>query len=199
MSTPDVEVRRSRRRRRTVSAYRDGGRTVVLIPASFSVAEERRWVDRMVDRLARGERRRRLSDSDLAARATRLSERYLGGHARPASVRWVSTMEKRWGSCTPADGSIRISERLRDLPGYVLDYVLLHELAHLLVHGHGPAFWRLLASYPRLDRARGFLDGVAHAAGEDTPDDGSVDDEDDPDPVRGSAVVESPASGGDEA
>lgn len=165
MPPSDVEVRRSRRRRRTVSAYRDGGRTVVLIPASFSAAEEARWVERMLDRLARGEQRQDLSDEDLAARAQRLSARYLGGHARPESVRWVATMDKRWASCTPSTGAIRVSERLREVPGHVLDYVLLHELAHLLVAGHGPAFWRLLSSYPRLERSRGFLDGLAHAGG----------------------------------
>ena len=74
-------------------------------------------------------------------------------------------MGRRWGSCTPSEGTIRVSDRLRDVPDHVLDYVLLHELAHLLVPGHGPAFWRLLASYPRLERARGFLDGLAHAEG----------------------------------
>jgi predicted metal-dependent hydrolase len=165
VGTQDVEVRRSRRRRRTVSAYRDGGRVVVLIPASFSPAEEARWVERMVARLATGERRRPATDAALTERATRLSARYLGGHARPASVRWVSTMGRRWASCTPADGTIRVSDRLRDVPAHVLDYVLLHELAHLLVPGHGPGFWRLLGSYPRLERARGFLDGLAHAEG----------------------------------
>ena len=148
-----------------MSAYRDGGRTVVLIPASFSAAEEARWVDRMLLRLARGESRRPVGDDALAARAARLSDRYLGGHARPQSVRWVSTMEKRWASCTPTEGTIRVSDRLQDVPGHVLDYVLLHELAHLLVAGHGPGFWRLLGSYPRLERARGFLDGFAHASG----------------------------------
>jgi predicted metal-dependent hydrolase len=165
VSTPDVEVRRSRRRRRTVSAYRDGDRTVVLIPASFTAAEEAAWVDRMLGRLAAGDTRRPASDEALGSRAARLSARYLGGHARPTGVRWVSTMGRRWASCTPADGSIRVSDRLRDVPDHVLDYVLLHELSHLLVPGHGPAFWRLLASYPRTERARGFLDGLAHAEG----------------------------------
>ncbi len=160
-----MEVRRSRRRRRTVSAYRDGDRTVVLIPASFSAAEEADWVARMLVRLAASERRREINDAGLAARAARLSHSYLGGHARPQSVRWVSTMSKRWGSCTPSEGTIRVSDRLRDVPDHVLDYVLLHELAHLLVPGHGPAFWRLLGSYPHVERARGFLDGVAHAEG----------------------------------
>lgn len=181
MTTPDVEVRRSRRRRRTVSAYREGDRTVVLVPASFSPAEEAAWVERMLARLAAGDRRRQTTDEALTARAVRLSTHYLGGHARPASVRWVSTMGRRWASCTPTDGTIRVSDRLRDVPEHVVDYVLLHELAHLLVPGHGPAFWRLLASYPRLDRARGFLDGLAHAegrpAGQDDPlDGGALDD-----------------------
>ena len=189
VSSEDVEVRRSRRRRRTVSAYRDGARTVVLIPASFSAAEEARWVERMLARLTAGDRRRKSSDAALAARAERLSGRYLGGHARPSSVRWVSTMGRRWASCTPAEGTIRVSDRLRDVPDHVLDYVLLHELAHLLVPGHGPAFWRLLASYPRLERARGFLDGLAHAEGLPLEVDGDVDPVD-----GGSAQVEGVAS-----
>ncbi|MGL5816367.1 MAG: M48 metallopeptidase family protein [Phycicoccus sp.] len=165
MAGDDVEVRRSRRRRRTVSAYRDGGRTIVLVPDDLSAAEEADWVDRMVSRLAAGARGDASSDDGLAHRAGRLSERYLGGHARPASVRWVSTMRRRWASCTPSEGTIRVSDRLRDSPDHVLDYVLLHELAHLLVPGHGPAFWRLLGSYPHLERSRGFLEGMSHAAG----------------------------------
>ncbi|HEX5566505.1 MAG TPA: M48 family metallopeptidase [Streptomyces sp.] len=158
---PDaVEVRRSARRRRTVSAYREGGRTVVLIPARMSEDEERRWVNVMLDKLAAQESRRMLDDGALAERATRLSEQYLQGRARPATVRWVTNQNTRWGSCTPAEGSIRLSHRLQGMPEYVLDYVLLHELAHLLVPGHGPRFWRLLDAYPRTERARGFLEGV---------------------------------------
>ncbi|MFD1830044.1 M48 family metallopeptidase [Streptomyces desertarenae] len=159
----DVEVRRSARRRRTVSAYREGGRTVVLIPARMSEAEERRWVDVMLDKLAAQESRRTLGDAELAERAARLSGQYLQGRARPATVRWVTNQNTRWGSCTPAEGSIRLSHRLQGMPEYVVDYVILHELAHLLVPGHGPRFWRLLESYPRTERARGFLEGVAAA------------------------------------
>ncbi len=161
----DVEVRRSRRRRRTVSAYRDGGRTVVLIPAGFTRAEEAAWVAAMVQRLAAQDRRRRPSDTALAERARELSSRYLGGQARPTSVAWVENQKARWGSCTPADGTIRISSRVRGMPVWVLDYVLLHELAHLVEPRHGAAFWALLASYPRTERARGYLEGVSATAG----------------------------------
>lgn len=156
-----VEVRRSRRRRSTVSAYRDGQTTVVAIPARFTREQEREWVARMLARLADKERRRRPSDTELERRAVGLSERYLGGLAQPSSVRWVANQGRRWGSCTPSDGTIRLSDRLRGMPSWVLDYVILHELAHLLHTGHGPGFWKLLESYPRTERARGFLEGVS--------------------------------------
>ncbi|MGW3247149.1 M48 metallopeptidase family protein [Streptomyces sp. NPDC001070] len=162
--TSAVEVRRSARRRRTVSAYREGDVTVVLIPARMSAAEEKRWVTVMLDKLAAQESRRRLGDDELGARAAQLSAQYLGGRAAPRTVRWVTNQNSRWGSCTPAEGSIRLSHRLQGMPEYVIDYVLLHELAHLLVPGHGPGFWRLLESYPRTERARGYLEGVVAAA-----------------------------------
>jgi predicted metal-dependent hydrolase len=163
-----VEVRRSQRRRRTVSAYRDGERIVVLIPAQFSRAEEREWVSRMLERINAREQRTRRTDADLAARASRLAIRYLPEHptaARPASVRWVTNQNGRWGSCTPSDRTIRISDRVQDMPDWVVDYVVLHELAHLVVPSHSTAFWSLVARYPKAERARGYLEGVAAAAG----------------------------------
>ncbi|HXR71719.1 M48 family metallopeptidase [Actinocrinis sp.] len=183
---PAVEVRRSPRRRRTVSAYREGDRTVVLIPAQMSAGEEERWVRAMLDRLERRERRSALNEPELARRAMALSAQYLAGRARPVSVRWVSNQAARWGSCTPVDGTIRISDRVRGLPEYVLDYVLLHELAHLLVPNHGAKFWALLDAYPRTERARGYLEGYARSDGsadrdgdDQDSDDSDSDDQDD--------------------
>ncbi|WP_460683331.1 M48 metallopeptidase family protein [Modestobacter lapidis] len=158
-----VEVRRSPRRRRTVTAYRENGRTVVLIPAAFSAAEEERWVDQMVAKLeTREERRRRslASDSQLMTRATSLSEAFFAGRAAPSSVRWVDNQNRRWGSCTPSEGTIRLSSRLQGMPEFVVDYVLVHELAHLLEPSHDERFWALVRAYPRTERALGFLEGV---------------------------------------
>ncbi len=160
----NVEVRRSRRRTRTVTAFRESGRTVVAIPDRFSRSQEREWVERMVARMLVSERRRVPSDVDLARRAAELSARYLAGRAVPASVAWSSRQGRRWGSCTPSEGTVRISDRLRGVPRWVLDYVLLHELVHLIHPGHGPEFWAELAAYPRTERARGFLEGFAFAA-----------------------------------
>jgi predicted metal-dependent hydrolase len=167
---PQVEVRRSTRRRRTVSAYRDGATVVVLIPSIFSRAQEREWVERMLARLeAKEHRARRGGDAGLTDRADRLARQYLDPQVtspvRPISIRWVANQRGRWGSCTPRDGTIRISERLLGMPEWVVDYVILHELAHLLTAGHGPDFWALLERYPRTSRAKGFLEGVAYASG----------------------------------
>lgn len=162
--SPRIEVRRSRRRTRTISARREHDAIVVMIPAGFSAAEEAEWVEKMVDRLVRSERRRGGSDTDLMARAAALSARYLDGRASPVSVRWVTNQNTRWGSCTPSDKTIRLSHRIRSMPAYVVDYVLLHELTHLLVHGHGERFWEWVARYPQSERARGYLEGVSDAA-----------------------------------
>ena len=160
---PAVEVRRSTRRRRTVSAYREGDRVVVLIPARLTRAEEAQWVTTMVARIEQAEQRRRPTDDALQIRAKELSARYLDGAAVPSSVRFVDNQRSRWGSCTPSDRTIRITSRLRSVPGYVLDYVLVHELTHLIVSDHGADFWTLVERYPMTERARGFLEGVDSA------------------------------------
>lgn len=168
-ASPLVEVRRSARRRRTVSAYRDGDKIVVLMPARISKAEEQRLITEMVERITRREARyastgSRGSDQALLRRAAELSAGYLDGRARPASVRWVRNMNSRWGSCTTTDRTIRLSHRLQSMPSWVIDYVLVHELSHLLEPGHGPEFWAWVNRYPRTERARGYLEGVAMAA-----------------------------------
>ena len=149
---------------------------VVLLPARLSVAEEKKWVSSMLARLeAREARRVPAAAADLMARAEVLSGRHLAGRARPRSVRWVGNQRSRWGSCTPLDATIRLSSRLQGMPEWVVDYVLLHELAHLLAPGHGPDFWALLDGYPHLERARGYLEGVAATAGLPLSDDGPPD------------------------
>lgn len=124
----------------------------VRVPARISQAEEARLVERLVARVARAPGR---SDDDLADRAATLARRY--DLPAPTGIRWVDNQRTRWGSCTPATGEIRLSRRLVDFPDWVVDYVIVHELAHLVEDGHGPAFWAICARYPLTERARGFL------------------------------------------
>ena len=148
----EVSVLRSARRRKTVSARLVDGVLEVRVPAWMSKAEEARYVEQMVGRF---ERKASTDAIDVEARARALARRH--DLPQPVSVRWVDNQTSRWGSCTPADGSIRISSRLAPWPRWVLDFVLVHELAHLAEPSHGPAFHALVARYPLAERATGFL------------------------------------------
>ncbi|WP_141014007.1 M48 metallopeptidase family protein [Nocardioides sambongensis] len=116
-------------------------------------------------------RRAQVGDVVLMARARDLSDRYLGGLPQPESVRWVSNQRARWGSCTPGDRSIRLSERLQKMPDWVVDYVLVHELAHLLEPQHDEKFWAWVALYPLTEKAKGYLLGWSDASNLSRPPD----------------------------
>nr|WP_246039497.1 M48 family metallopeptidase [Glycomyces buryatensis] len=153
-----------------MAAYEERGRVVVMIPDAFSEREEREWIDHMLEKLQKKEARSvRASDAALRTRAVRLARRYYPEYpncADPVSVKWVENQHRRWGSCTPADGTIRISRRLTMMPSWVLDYVLLHELAHLVHADHSRPFWDLVSRYSKAERARGYLEGIADVENE---------------------------------
>jgi predicted metal-dependent hydrolase len=148
----EVSVVRSAKRRKTVSARMRGEVLELRLPAWMGEADEAAWIEKMTRRF---ERRRSADAVDLVARAHELATRY--DLPEPASIRWVDNQTTRWGSCTPVDGTIRISSALAAWPKWVLDFVVVHELAHLVEPSHGPAFQALVARYPKAERATGFL------------------------------------------
>ncbi len=148
----EVEVIRSAKRRKTVSATIVGSKVVVRMPTFMTEAEEEEYVAALVARL---ERQRTSEKVDLPARARALALRY--DLPEPASIRFVSNQTQRWGSCTPSTRDIRLSDRIAGFPSWVLDAVIVHELAHLVHLGHTPEFWALANRYPKTERAYGFL------------------------------------------
>lgn len=144
---------------------------MVRLPAGLTPAEEQKWVERMAERATKAHRRAELNgDDQLQRRAQELNRRYFEGKLRWNSLSFVTNQNTRMGSCSPADRSIRLSHRLAEMPDWVLDYVLVHELAHLLQPNHSPRFWRLVNRYPLTERARGFLiaKGMEGDEGEDS-------------------------------
>jgi predicted metal-dependent hydrolase len=154
----EYQIVRSKKRKKSVSAQMVNGVVEVIVPTWMSASEVERYAQNM---LGRFERKRARSDIDLIVRAQGLSKKY--HFPEPASVRWVSNQNSRWGSCTPVDGSIRLSDRLLKTPDWVIDYVLIHELGHLLHPDHSPAFWEAVGVYPKNDLARGFLLGMGYS------------------------------------
>jgi len=155
---PDVEVRVSKRRKKTAGAHWEGDRIVVAVPTHLRGAERDDMVAHLTRRLTRHRPHLHASDAFLEERALHLAATYLDG-VQPASIRWATNQTKRWGSCTMATREIRISARLRVAPPWVLDAVIVHELAHLLEPNHSPRFRELEARYPRKRDADLFLDG----------------------------------------
>ena len=160
----EVEIRVSTRRRKSSEAHLEEGRVVVVVPAALSVKDREDVAARLALRvLDHGRRGRVGSDSDLEERARRLADRYLDG-VRPSSIRFVTNQARRWGSCTPVTGTIRLSSRLRTMPEFVLDAVIVHELAHLIEPSHSARFRALCGRHPRQVEGDAFLLGFEHGA-----------------------------------
>lgn len=158
-----VQVIRSKRRKKSSAARVVDGVIEVRIPSWMTAEEEREAVEDLVTRVQRAQRVQR-AGNDLELRARTLAAEY--DLPLPAEIKWVTNQNTRWGSCSIHSGVIRISSRLADVPAWVLDFVILHEMTHLVEAGHGPEFHALMDRYPRCERAEGFLDamvlGCAH-------------------------------------
>ncbi|MGO9027792.1 MAG: M48 family metallopeptidase [Acidimicrobiales bacterium] len=157
---PDVEIRVSSRRKKTAGAHWEGDRIIVVVPPHLRGVDRDIMVDHLAGRLARHRPLLHASDSLLEERAVALGDRHLDG-IRASSIRWSTTQLKRWGSCTLLTREIRISERLRVAPAWVLDAVIVHELAHLVEPSHNARFKALENRYPRRAEADVFLDGYS--------------------------------------
>lgn len=155
-----VEVIRSARRKKSVSARLENGTLVVRAPAGMNNAELTPIINKLRRRMEKRVTPLPQTDADLEKRAQELNRQYFHGRLRWHSIRFVTNQQKRFGSCTPANGTIRLSHRLATMPTWVRDYVIIHELAHLLEANHGARFWKLVNQYPLTERARGYLMAV---------------------------------------
>lgn len=162
-----IKIVRSTKRKKTVSAELKNGELIVRVPARMSQKELQPIIDKLQKRLRKRTVRTPQTDADLETIAQQLNQTYFGGKLKWQSIRYVTNQNKRFGSCTPSLGTIRLSHRLATMPDWVLKYVIVHELAHLEEANHGPNFWALVNSYPLTERARGYL--MAIGLEEDAP------------------------------
>ncbi len=161
MPDQPIKIVRSARRTRTVTARPlPDGTLEVLAPLHVSDDELAPIVERLSQRLARRTKPPEANDMELAQRAQELNRKLFNGRLKWTSIRYVTNQQRRFGSCTPSTGTIRISDRVAKMPGWVRDYVLVHELAHLEQPNHSRAFWKLVEQYPLTERARGYLIAV---------------------------------------
>jgi predicted metal-dependent hydrolase len=169
-----VQIRRDKRLKRTVRwEQTPEGAILLRIPFYMPWRDVPALIERMEAELQHlAEKAARRTHDDLARRARAVNRKYFNGQVRWAAIRWVNNMEKRLGSVTlggTTNRHIRISEKIRLWPEWVVDYVIAHEFVHLLLpqEGHSARFWQTLqAAYPLTERARGFIRGYFFAKGE---------------------------------
>jgi predicted metal-dependent hydrolase len=161
MSSPQVTVVRSRRRKKTIQTKYANGHLWIYLPAGMSPASETKWIARMIERHNKSEEKHKTRKSDpwLFSHAQELNKKYFNG-TLDFSIKFVSNQHSRFGSCTSTDKTIRISERVKTMPQWVQDYIIIHELAHLFYPDHSKKFWDLVNTYKYAERAKGYLIAV---------------------------------------
>lgn len=151
----EVIIKRSNKRKKTIQARMVGGRMEVLAPSYISDAALQDHIARFQARLVKSDAPR--NDDHLQARASHLNKKYFQGVLKWNSITYSTRQEHRRGSCNYTTKTIRISNRLIWLPQWVEDYVIVHELAHLIEPNHGKRFKALVRKYPLAERAIGYL------------------------------------------
>lgn len=154
-----VEIIRSPRRKKSVSGRLVDGTLVIRAPAKISDRELQPHIEALRGKVARRIARDSApyTDSDLDRIANEINQTYFDAELSWEGLRFVTNQNSRFGSCSPRSRTIRISHRVAYMPLWVIRYVLIHELAHLLEANHGPGFWALVNRYPKTERARGYL------------------------------------------
>jgi len=158
MTPPLVTIIRSRRRKKTIQTKSGDGRLWIYLPAGMNPKDEQKWIDRMIQRNERWEQKKTVKQSDgwLIHRAQELNKKYFNGTLN-FSIRFVTNQNSRYGSCTSLDKSIRISDRVKTMPSWVQDYIIIHELSHLIYPDHSKKFWETVNRYRYAERAKGYL------------------------------------------
>ena len=166
-----VEIIRSKKRRKTVSGELKNGVLVIRAPANIKDSDLAPIIENLQARLSKQYKKRNQPKTDEALErlAKQMNKTYFNGRLHWQSIRYVTNQNKRFGSCTPLNGTIRLSRRLAAMPDWVLKYVVIHELAHLEEANHGPRFWQLVNQYPLTERARGYLMAVGLEEDESRP------------------------------
>lgn len=157
MSWETIEVIRSKKRKKTIQARIIDNTLRIYLPAGLSKQEEEKWISKMKQQMQKKQRKHKLnSTSELQKRADQLNFEYFNG-TLDFTINYVTNQTTKHGSCTPKTKRIRISDDIADYPQYVQDYLIIHELTHLIHPNHSNAFWEKVNEYPYVERAKGFL------------------------------------------
>lgn len=122
------------------------GERLQRIVADFKVKFEKKKVKEELDQR-----------QDLVEVASRINKRYFNNQLKINSIEYVTGQNSLFGCCDYRTANLRISHRIGLMPKWVRDYVVIHELAHLIEPNHSKKFWDIVYRYRLAERARGYL------------------------------------------
>ena len=154
----EVKIIRSPRRKRTVSARLVKDMLLVNAPVFMPEARLEKIVANFKERFQRKRLKEELNQKeDLMSAARRLNEKYFENKLKVEAIEYSVNQNSRFGCCNYRAGHIRISHRLGLMPAWVRDYVIVHEMAHLIQPDHSRAFRDIVSRYELAERAKGYL------------------------------------------
>lgn len=157
----EVKIVRSKRRKRTISARLVNNMLLVQAPEQIS---SNRLDNIIADFKLKFEKKKIKDDldkkQDLKEIAARLNQKYFGNKLKVNSIEYVTGQNSKYGCCNYHSADIRLSHKVGLMPKWVRDYVIIHELAHLIEPNHSRAFWNIVNRYRFSERAKGYLMAV---------------------------------------
>ena len=160
MTQTDVKIIRSTKRKKTIQARMVNGKLWIYLPDNMAKAEEQKWIEQMSKKFDKRKQKQKLNGREtLQKRAQQLNKQYFNGDL-DFNIKYVTNQTSKFGSCTPQTKMIRVSDRIATMPQWVKDYVIIHELAHLIHPNHSKKFWEKVYQFKYTERAKGYLIAV---------------------------------------
>lgn len=135
-----------------------GDTLIVRAPPEMPDDKLQEIIENFKKRLERRKLKRELNKKEnLREICQKLNQEYFWGQIDVKSIGYSTNQTTKWGVCNYKNKTILISHRLSQMPTWVRDYVIVHEMVHLLHPNHSKRFWKKVRRYRLSERARGYL------------------------------------------
>ncbi|MCK4353240.1 M48 family metallopeptidase [candidate division WOR-3 bacterium] len=153
-----IVIKRSATRKKTIQAKLKDEVMEILAPLNVSEKKLNEVIKSFKHRFEKREKEKFFNrESKLPLRVQKLNQKYFGGELKFKYIKYSANQSNSFGICYPHRRTILINGYLKKMPQWVEDYVIVHELAHLVYPNHSKDFWKLVRQYPKTERAIGYL------------------------------------------
>ncbi len=156
----DIKITRSLKRRKTIGAQLINN--ILYVYAPYHIPDEKlaKIIASFKQKFTNSLLKKKLNnEKSLKEIAEMLNKKYLKNRLdiSSISIEYVTEQTHKFGCCNFQSKFIRISHQIAKMPDWVRDYVIIHELSHLIEPNHSKSFWDIVSGYKLAERAKGYL------------------------------------------